>query len=53
MYVVQFCFVEKSMSETTQPHVLLVDDAAIYLSLAQILFARLAVTLVGICSGYV
>ncbi len=34
------------MSETTQPHVLLVDDVAIYLSLAQILFARLAVTLV-------
>ncbi len=34
------------MSETTQPHVLLVDDAAVYLSLAQIFFARLAVTLV-------
>jgi len=40
------------MAETTQPHVLLVDDSTIYLTLADILFAELAVTLVVAQGGW-
>ena len=40
------------MAETTQPHVLLVDDSTVYLTLADILFAELAVTLVVAQGGW-
>jgi len=40
------------MAETTQPHVLLVDDSTVYLTLADILFAEMAVTLVVAQGGW-
>lgn len=41
------------MAATTQPHVLLVDDSTVYLTLAEILFAESAVTLVVAQGGRV